>query len=430
MKDEVSKDRNEIQKEITEASIASLNASGKAGVIASVGIGKSKITLDILSSINPDKITWITSNEQLRDVDSPNEFYKWGFEHLLDKTTFVCYQTAYKWEDVDMGFVVYDEGDVLLTEEYIKSHINNNQDKVLWVSGTITQDKRRILKDTLEIPVVYEISNQQSQDLGVLNKTNFVFVEYELSLEKTYKKVTKTKSWMTSENEEYNYIESKYMKVLLPFLAIQKKMDNHFNKGIPFPNGETYSSLKEQKIRLIKSMQWINNERYRFLQGLNTNLQVTKGILKEHYYGNDKDKMVVFAGLTSQIEKVCKHTYHSKNKKGSTVIDDFNSDKIRVMGVCSALDRGKNMVGLNIGVWSDFNSSHTKLGQQIGRFCRLAADQEATLYFLIPFYKKRVWNKEESRYEYRRTPTRASAWLESALINYRLDSTNSKTIKV
>jgi hypothetical protein len=62
------------------------------------------------------------------------------------------------------------------------------------------------------------------------------------------------------------------------------------------------------------------------------------------------------------------------------------------------------------------------------RFCRLAEGEEATLYFLVPFYQKRVWNKEKSMYELRRTPTRVSAWLESALINYRLDETNSKTI--
>jgi hypothetical protein len=86
------------------------------------------------------------------------------------------------------------------------------------------------------------------------------------------------------------------------------------------------------------------------------------------------------------------------------------------------------MSGLNIGLWTDLNSSSSKLGQQIGRFCRLSEGEEATLYFLVPYYQKRVWNKEKSIYELRRTPTRVSAWLDSALINYRLDETNSKTI--
>lgn len=421
-------DRNVLQKEIVESCITSLTQVGRAAVIASVGIGKSKMTLDILAHFNPDEIIWLTSNEVLRDVDTPLEFMKWGYEYLLDKTEIMCVQTAYKIKGRHFKFLVLDEGDAVLTDKYIEAVSNNTFDYILVVTGTITQEKKDVL-DSLSIPIVYEISNQEAQDLNILNKIKFVFVEYMLSTEKTYVKKTKYKEWKTSENEEMQYIEGQYMKVLLPFLAVKKTIDDYYSKGIPFPEGENYTSLKAKKDTLKRSLDWVNSQRYRFLQSLDSSVDLSKRIILKHLK-TDGDKVIVFGGLTEQVERVCLHTYHSKNKKGNTSIEDFNSGKIRLMGVCSALDRGKNMSGLNIGIFKDFDSSSTKAGQRLGRFARLAVDQEATVYFLVPYYMKRVWNKEKSVYEMRRTPTRASAWLESALVNYRVDEYNSTTIRV
>lgn len=419
-------DRGSIQESMKLAAITSINSVGKAAWVASVGIGKSYTTLQVLSHYNPPKITWLTNSEQLRDVDAPAEYFKWGMDHLYERTTFMCYQSACKLSGEDLGFVVCDEFDYAITEVYVQAITNNIYDKGLFITGTITEEKRWGLEE-LEIPLVYEISNQEAQDLAILNRVNFVMVELDLSTTKNRKKVTKYKSWMTSEVEEMQYIENQYIKALIPFLEVKKTIDDHYSRGIPFPQGENYDSLKRKKAQLKKSLDWVNSQRYMFLRSLDTTVEVSKKILLKHW-SNPNDKMIVFSGLTDQIDRICNFTYHSKNSKGNTSIEDFNKGNLRVLGVCSALDRGKNMVGLNVGVFESYDSSATKLTQRIGRMSRLDADQEATVYFLLPYYQKKVVNKTTGLVELKRVPTRAVSWLESALVNYRVDNTNSRTI--
>ena len=54
--------------------------------------------IDIIKREKPKKILWITPNENLRDVEIPNEFITWKAKTYLNKTKWkgilgVCLQT-------------------------------------------------------------------------------------------------------------------------------------------------------------------------------------------------------------------------------------------------------------------------------------------------------------------------------------------------
>lgn len=406
--------RESLQTKMKESCITSLDSTNKAVVQASVGLGKTRLCLETLAHYNPDKITWLTNSEELRDIDTPNEFIKWGYEYLLAKTNILCYQSACKLEGVDLGFVIADEFDFGISEQYIKGIINNNFDKFLGVSGTYTEDKLRMLEE-LDLPLVYSISTNEVQDLEILNKTKVIFVEFELDTDKTRKIQTKDKSWMSSENEQYCYIEGQFIYNIIQLEALKKQANTHFNVArIP---GFNYDEFKKKKSAISMKLKWIASQRAKILHTLDSSKRIARRI-SNRVLQNPNNKVLIFSTLTEHLDSFVKHTVHSKNKKDNTVFEDFNSGLIREAGCISVADRGKNFVGLNIGLFESYDGSSTKGLQRLGRFCRLL-EGDSTIYVLVPYY----WNKQGKR-----LPTRAAGWSLSMFANYILDDSNSQTI--
>lgn len=421
--------REEMQEEAKLKAIESLDLVSSAALLMGTGSGKSKTVIDILKHYNPDKITWLTNSTKLRDEDTPAEFVKWDAEYLMEKTNFICYHSAYKLEGEDLGFVVCDEGDVSLTEKYSLVYENNDRDKLLFVSATTRDDQKEMLAKLA--PVVYSIGTQDAQDAGILNKTKFIFVDYMLDTRRNIRMETKTKSWMTSEQDNYDYLERQYTRALIEFLEKKRLVDDWYRS--PDLNSSV-SPLMAAKQKAYTKMNWVNSKRFNFLCKLNSSKAITKRLLTK-IYANEANKTIVFSNFTEEIDKICKYTYHSKNKgtkaNPNLTLEKFNSGEIRVAGVCSIINRGANMTGLNHGIFESYDGSNTKGQQKIGRFCRLLADNEATIYILRPYYTKKYKVRDEEghdRIEVRRASTRAVAWSESMLSDFRLDENNSKTI--
>jgi superfamily II DNA or RNA helicase len=423
--------REEMQTEAREAAITALTADSRASLIMGTGTGKSKTVLDIIKHFNPSKITWLTNSEELRDRTAPDEYIKWDCEYLLDRTTFMCYQTAYTLVGQDLGFVVADEFDFSITEEYIKVYNANTIDKLLGVTASYRENQLEAL--TSIAPIVYTFSTQDAQDAGILNKTKYVFVEYMLSTAKDIRMEVGNKNWMTSEQEQYDYLERQYTSALISYLSAKALVDAWYNTI--FPEGDIRIMLSD-KTNKLKKLKWINNQRFSFLMKLNSSRTVARALLNRIHTQKPKDKVIVFASYTDQIDKLCTHTYHAKNKgtkkDPNPNITLLNEGTINELGVCQSINRGANLVGLNHAVLVDYDGSHVKGQQRIGRLCRLLASDEATIWILRPFYMKKVKVKKEDGtfvFETRRTATRAIAWSETMLADFRVDDNNSRTIK-
>lgn len=414
--EEITKSREEVQSEAKAAIIESLDLCNKAVVNMTVGLGKTKLTLDILAHYNPDRITWLTTSETLRDVETPKEFIKWQYEHLLYKSSMYCYQTAYKFENQDLGFIVCDEVDFILdSPEYIKSITNNRYSKLLLVSGTYTEDKLKKLQE-LNIPLVYSITTSEAQSLGILNNTQITFLEFDLNREKTRKIETKTKSWMTSENEQYQYLEGQFIYNIIQYEALKKQADTHYSVArIP---GFNYDEFKKKKAAVQMKLKWIASQRAKLLHTLDSSKNIAR-VLSNGLLMNENNKVIIFSTLTNHLDSFVPVTLHSKNKKGSTALDDFNTGRIRELGAISVLDRGANLVGLNNSIFESYDGSSTKGTQRQGRNLRLDSEDTANIYVLIPYY----YTKQNKR-----IPTRSLAWAFSMFSNYELNDSNFKQI--
>lgn len=84
--------REKIQQESKQAF---LNSTKQVSLILPTGSGKSKVAIDLIKELEPDKILLLSNSQDLRDSNWKQEFDKWwpGSWSTIQSE---CYQTAYK----------------------------------------------------------------------------------------------------------------------------------------------------------------------------------------------------------------------------------------------------------------------------------------------------------------------------------------------
>ena len=423
------KNRNELQEEITSTAITALETNHRATIKVGTGVGKGKIMLDVLAHFNPDKITWLVDSQDGRDRTDPEEFIKWGYEYLLEKTTFACYDTARTWKGKDLGFLIGNEADYSMTDVRKGVYLNNKADKIFLATATISEEKQELFD--LIAPVVYELTTQDAQDMGILNKTKFIFIDYLLSEEKNVLMKTKTKQWYTSEQEQYTYWDNQWTANLIAYLGYKKRIEDHYANPNNVGYWPEYAGLKSKRNAAAAKMKYARNQRANILYNLTTSREIAKGKIREILDIDSNNKVIVFSNFTTQIDAICKYTHHSNNNHPE-YLDKLDNGDIRCVGVVGKINRGKNLKGVNHFVFIDYDGSATKGSQRTGRATRLNKDDEATLWILRPYFKKKVKVKTEEgiKEEVKIYPTRAVGWAESMLSDFSINESNSEIIKL
>ena len=330
---------NERRRELQTEAVDCLQDHNFNGfVIAPTGMGKAWILIECLKRIKPvGKIWYLCDSTENRDRSFPNEMIKWGAEKWIDQVEFMCYQTAYKREDENIELCLADEADYALTPEYIKGLQNNNFQHLVMVSATLDRSKRALAKSI--VPIVFERNIKEIEDAKILNGARHHLVNFMLS---------------DDENDEYLDYNRRFGKLL---------------------TGDTRRNQKQLEMLQI--------QRKHFLSSLATSKNVCRRLLKE-LHAIPGNKILVFCGLSSQADAICKFSYHSKSEVNH--LQDFDLGKIRVLSVVGKIDRGVNLVGVNNIIMEAPSKSPTKFTQKTGRGRRLAANEILDVYYLVPYY--------------------------------------------
>lgn len=366
-------------------------------IIASTGIGKSKIAMDLIQALKEiikfDKILILVDNTKLRDSNWKDDFDKWGlsdmYKSIVEMNT---YQTAYKWDkELSKYLIIADEADFAFTSlegygKFFKTYKNCN---ILGMTGYVTENKRSFMEKHL--PCLFEYTQEQAQSDGILNSTPITFVKYDLGKIKniTIEYANKTKKFVQSENASYNYTEDQIRKTVI---ALSKA--NAVGDSVKID--KLHGDLKRQ-----------GNYRASVIYKSLASVNMTKGLLKYISKLDDVSKTVIFSKRTEQSDKISPHTYHNKKSKevNEKTFNDFNSGLIREMALVDKINRGVNMVNLNYAIWETFDGSDTKLRQKLGRMMRLDPSDLANLFILLPYYMKKTKNGS-----YEQAPTVAVRW--------------------
>lgn len=307
-------------------------------VLLPTGTGKGRLMIEVCKVLKPKSILYLCDSEDNRDKTFIHELHKWDAAYLIPQIDRACYQTAYKWKDKHYDLILADEFDFCLTDKYSEVFKNNTFTHKVLVSATLDKAKRALA--TKIAPIIYEKKQREAIEEKVLNKINFYFITYDLN-----------------PMENYRYLEfNKRFKVLL------EKPQNKF---------------------VQKQLDALKIERKQFLNTLKSSVEVTKWLISTLLPKNEK--ILIFCGLSSQADKICKFSYHSNNDNKEALIS-FEKGEIKCLCVVDKVTRGANINEVRNIIIESPGSSKTKTVQKTGRGLRLHVDDSLNVFFLIPYF--------------------------------------------
>lgn len=126
------------------------------------------------------------------------EFIKFGYADVLPQVEFVCYQSAYKFDDKEYDGIVGDEIHVGLSQEYRKVFFKNSFAKILLLTATIDDPDKRAFLMSLA-PIVYTMTINKALELGLISD----YIMYNLAVPFTKEE----QSAYNANQQRYNYYE-------------------------------------------------------------------------------------------------------------------------------------------------------------------------------------------------------------------------------
>ena len=258
--------------------------------------------------------------------------------------------------------------------------------------------------------------------MKILNNIHIVFVQYDLSHEKTrtvqYKHHGVTKFFKQSENQAYDYANKKAQAMIAEAGKIQ----------VQFMMGEI---TKDECLTLEKSYEYkirrLVNDRNNILMYSISSQLTAKKLLNYVATTKPESKTIVFSKRTEQSIDVCgeDYVYNGKipKKKAQANFDEFLTGSKRVLGVCDKVNRGVNIEDLDTAIFETFFGSDTQATQRFGRLMRLDPTEWATVYILLPYYMRKELNKkytlqETQQVKWARNMLRSTVVKSSTVWNY------------
>lgn len=368
--------RESLQKEAKEKWLAS---ERKNSIILPTGSGKSKVAIDIIKEQDPLKILLLTNSEELRDNTWKKEFEKFGAMGYWENTESQCYQTMCN-RTGEWDFIIMDEIDFCVgTPEYGKclSEERLKSKAVLGLTGFITKEKEEILNSYY--PICYTANIEDLQDQNILNQSEFILVEFPLSLQKTIKQQTKKgQTFYSSENDLYKYWDKQFKLANIQRSQIEKK---HRILTQSFEDKKDWQAIDwKYKISAAK--------RKKVLHTLDTTTKVVNNLV-EHIHKVDGNKILIFSTLTTECDKL-PNPYHGKSDEDIKGIERLNSGEINTLAVVKKITRGVNMIGVNHLIRATYDGSESDFFQTHGRGMRLEVGQVFKYIILLPVYQDLV----------------------------------------
>lgn len=365
--------------------LSAWRSNPKSVLEIATGVGKTKIAIlaieDVVEKYPDAKILIIVPRELIRDKVFPEDFKKFGKEHLLKNCTIECIQTVYKWENTSWTFVVVDELHNVLPKigeayEYFKFFENNTFNYFLGLSATI-DPSLKFFQHKLG-PTVFSYNISQAAKDGVVSA--FKFVNYAIELTEEEKEELK------KVQRNYTYYEH-----LLggPYEAFDTA-----KRYIAYGEAEQkqwalifYNCIKKRKSILDKAQ---------------NKVKIANAIMNMFPESNG----ILFSADIAQAGEVVKDRtdsviYHSKLKKKEKdlAIKRIQEDNsIKYISTVKALNEGVSINNLELGIQLSGNSKPKDLIQQTGRVCRYVEGKKPIMVRLyVPGTQDEKWLRKAQK---------------------------------
>tara|TARA_B110000967_G_scaffold199304_1_gene233548 strand:- start:1324 stop:2424 length:1101 start_codon:yes stop_codon:yes gene_type:complete len=333
--------RDKVQEEALNIAIS----NKRCGLGISMGVGKTRIGLKhMVHCYNPMIKYLVVAPKKSIFKSWDDEMVKTEMEGMGKHITYTTYLSINKHDPNDYDVVYLDECHSLLDNH--EKFLDEFTGKILGLTGTPpkrkgTEKYRMVSK---YCPMKYEFSVDQASDNKILNQYQIIIHQLHLSKLNTLpKKNNQTGGvWYTSESNDYQYSTMRIGNAATP---AQKK----------------FASI----MRMKSMMDYKSKEDY------------AKSLL-----ANMGQKCIVFANTQKQADRICKHSYHSKNSESDNNLEMFGDGRIDKLSCVLQLSEGVTISGLKQGIILHSYGNERKSSQRIGRLLRLSPDQTATCHIL------------------------------------------------
>lgn len=349
-----------LNKRQDEAIEAWVSRSYRAIVLAAVGFGKTMVFFKAMQRLIDDKVikpnstVWYLAETTVREktLNDERRIYERLFGKLNLKIEFYCYQAKPKGSPAAIGA---DEIHDALTPMY--HEVLKNVCPIIGITATLPNSRvskiegspyyniRKIdLANTLNLPVVFNYTLERGIEEGILSPYEIIIVPHTLD---NTKQVYRTNKGMKTELQNYN---SKIRAV--------NYLKREGNWG---------------------AAQGLERKLYKTLYDLPSKSLSVKELLSK------TGKTLLFATSIDFLLGITEHTVCSRNtaKVNTAIIDDYNADKIDLIGSFNMLKQGITLKGVTDVIIASYYSKPHILIQQLGRAVRFVKGKKANVYIYL-----------------------------------------------
>lgn len=346
-------DLNLKKDEIQTSALAEIVKYKRATAVMSMGSGKTRLGLLHMMYYLHDQSKYLVVAPKRSIFDSwKTDAINFGYEELLNHITFTTYLSLNK-QDVDYDCIYLDEVHSLLDTHI--SYLDSYYGRIVGLTGTPPKrgEKASIVYKYCPVKFVYKTDTAVSDK--ILNDYEIHVHLLPLSVKKDIPKKKGNSVWYASESQMYNYWNNQLK-------------DAATDKQSKF--------LRIMRMRAL--MEFTSKEKY-----------------AAKLFEESKHKCILFANTQEQADKMCKHSYHSKNSKSEENLQNFKEGKITRLSCVLQLNEGVNIPNLKEGIIMHAYGNERKSAQRIGRLLRLNPDDKSIVHILC--YENTVdetWVKE------------------------------------
>ena len=327
--------------QVQEEAIKATKDRQKCSVVLGTGVGKTLVGLTHMeNNTTPLMKCLVVAPKKAIFQSWKDDAVKFGKEELLGRMVFTTYLSLNKHKPTDYDVVYLDEMHSLLDSH--RGFLQLYKGKILGLTGTPPKrdysEKGKLVHEFC--PVVFTFKADDAVENGILNDYQIIVHQIQLSDEKVYEAKMFNKSYLTSETANYTY----------------------WSRRLDVGGGNMHMT---RVMRMKAMMEYPSKERY------------TKKLME-----SISTKCIVFANTQAQADKLCPHSYHSKNAESEENLKMFKAGEITKLSTVMQLNEGVNIPNLKQGIIMHAYGNERKAAQRIGRLLRLNPDDKAIVHIL------------------------------------------------
>jgi superfamily II DNA or RNA helicase len=330
-------DRQDIQFEALSAT----DGKQKCSVVLGTGVGKTLVGLNYINrNSTPLMKVLVVAPKKAIFQSWKDDAEKFDMHHLLGRIVFTTYLSLNKHKPGDFDMVCLDECHSLLDSH--RGFLQLYKGKVLGLTGTPPKykdsEKGKLVNEFC--PVAYTFKADDAIENGILNDYQIIVHQLELSTDKNHPVAMKTKTFKTSELDNYKYWSNRLETSSGPVHILRV-------------------------MRMKAMMEYQTKEKYasKLMEVIPT-------------------KCILFANTQEQADRLCKYSYHSNNPKSEVNLEMFKDGTITKLSTVLQLNEGVNIPNLRQGIIMHAYGNERKASQRIGRLLRLNPDEKAIVHIL------------------------------------------------